>query len=573
MALLNDTFTDTADLTLASHTSDSGHSWTQHAAASKGAAISNANRLRTADTGSTTSIFYSGWVPTGADYDVQADVTVLTAAGRMGLHARLSTSATTYYLWRWNSTTTSWELYKAVAGTATLLGSYSDPLAVGNTRSIKLSVRGSTITGYVGGVARVTVTDTAVTAAGRAGFQGTVGSNAAGLHLDNFSTAEPVPANTAAPAVTGNAFPGQVLSCSTGSWTNSPSSYAYQWLRAGVAISGATASTYTVVEADGGSLITCQVIATNADGSSQPAVSNSKLAFGTTHASWYMSGGIDNSDPAASLGGGVATSYGGAPSTLFDNVSTDEASSGLIEYRCVYVKNTHPDLSWSPKIFVKTDTSSADDEIAVGLEPGSVSSVAQTIPDEETAPTGVTFSHPTTQAGGLAVGTLAPGDFKAVWIRRTVEAGADQSNPDTSTVRQADTQIGSDYTLSYAIASPPRTIHVFEGPETGMVGTYGFALYLLDGEAAVAVFPPSTDSITEMTAGSGIYIASRPRLTGAGTYLVVWYDGTLEPGNVYLSQYTIDDLLNLTTEITTGQVADAVAPVIRRAVQNAALLG
>ena len=39
-------------------------------------------------------------------------------------------------------------------------------------------------------------------------------------------------------------------------------------------------------------------------------------------------------------------------------------------------------------------------------------------------PTGVSFSAPTTFAGGLTIGDLAAGAHKAVWVRRTVNAGA-----------------------------------------------------------------------------------------------------------------------------------------------------
>jgi len=75
------------------------------------------------------------------------------------------------------------------------------------------------------------------------------------------------PTNTVAPAITGTATEGQTLTASTGTWTGSPSSYAYQWKRGGVSIGGATSSTYLLVTADVGSTITVTVTATNAGGS------------------------------------------------------------------------------------------------------------------------------------------------------------------------------------------------------------------------------------------------------------------------------------------------------------------
>jgi hypothetical protein len=81
------------------------------------------------------------------------------------------------------------------------------------------------------------------------------------------------PVNTALPVISGTATQGQRLSTTNGTWTNSPTSYAYQWRRCDSAgnncsnISGATSSTYTLVYADAGSTLRVVVTATNAYGS------------------------------------------------------------------------------------------------------------------------------------------------------------------------------------------------------------------------------------------------------------------------------------------------------------------
>ena len=86
-----------------------------------------------------------------------------------------------------------------------------------------------------------------------------------------------VPANTALPAVAGSAVEGQTVSGSTGSWANTPTSYAYQWRRcdtAGTActdIGSATASSYLLQAADIGSTLRVRVVASNAAGPSAPA--------------------------------------------------------------------------------------------------------------------------------------------------------------------------------------------------------------------------------------------------------------------------------------------------------------
>lgn len=77
------------------------------------------------------------------------------------------------------------------------------------------------------------------------------------------------PVNIALPVITGTVKIGQTLSCSTGDWTSpTPISYSYLWLRDGIPIGGATTNTYLLVNADYDADITCQVSATNNDGTS-----------------------------------------------------------------------------------------------------------------------------------------------------------------------------------------------------------------------------------------------------------------------------------------------------------------
>ena len=72
------------------------------------------------------------------------------------------------------------------------------------------------------------------------------------------------PVNAVAPVASGTPAAGHTLSCSTGSWTGTPTpTYAYAWLRDGVAIAGASGGTYAVQAADVGNGLTCKVTATN----------------------------------------------------------------------------------------------------------------------------------------------------------------------------------------------------------------------------------------------------------------------------------------------------------------------
>jgi hypothetical protein len=81
------------------------------------------------------------------------------------------------------------------------------------------------------------------------------------------------PVNTSPPTITGTPQVGQTLTAGNGTWSNSPTSFAYQWLRCNgggnscASIANATQSTYTLVGADAGSTMRVRVTATNADGS------------------------------------------------------------------------------------------------------------------------------------------------------------------------------------------------------------------------------------------------------------------------------------------------------------------
>jgi hypothetical protein len=76
------------------------------------------------------------------------------------------------------------------------------------------------------------------------------------------------PVNLIPPVITGVPAVGNPLACSPGVWVGPPSSYAYQWSRAGVSIPGATGSSYTVTSSDVAQAIRCTVTGSNSMGSS-----------------------------------------------------------------------------------------------------------------------------------------------------------------------------------------------------------------------------------------------------------------------------------------------------------------
>lgn len=163
------------------------------------------------------------------------------------------------------------------------------------------------------------------------------------------------------------------------------------------------------------------------------------MAIASTDIKYRLSGGASNTDPAAALGG-VASTTTDVGSAYFDDVTSAEAVAGDIEYRCIYVKNTHASLTLiGATVWIQTNTPSTSTDAAIGLGTSAINGTEQTVANENTAPTGVTFSSPTSFATGLSIGDLAAGAHKAVWVRRTVTAGA-ASASDGFTLRvQGDT--------------------------------------------------------------------------------------------------------------------------------------
>ncbi|MCJ0875354.1 hypothetical protein [Streptomyces sp. AP-93] len=69
------------------------------------------------------------------------------------------------------------------------------------------------------------------------------------------------PKATKAPSITGTAKVGSVLTANRGTWTPTPTSYAYKWYADGKLITGATRSTFTLTSAQRGKRITVKVTA------------------------------------------------------------------------------------------------------------------------------------------------------------------------------------------------------------------------------------------------------------------------------------------------------------------------
>jgi hypothetical protein len=169
---------------------------------------------------------------------------------------------------------------------------------------------------------------------------------------------------------------------------------------------------------------------------------------------WKLSttaGSAGNSNPQAnpndSLGKYISTTeiVDATLNNLFDDISGDENVNMTVDYRCIFIHNSHASLTYiSPVVWISSEVSGGANA-AIGVDPavasdiGSSSAQAAEIADENSAPAGVTFSSPTTKGTGLALGNLAPGQCRAVWIRRTATNSAPINNDGVTLRVEGDT--------------------------------------------------------------------------------------------------------------------------------------
>jgi len=138
-------------------------------------------------------------------------------------------------------------------------------------------------------------------------------------------------------------------------------------------------------------------------------------------------GASAQADPNASLGKWCSTTevVDATLNNLWDDVSGDENAAEESEYRCIFVHNAHATLTGLNGVVWISAEEAGGADCGVGLDTTSASAYtaeveqALVVANEDTAPTGVSFSAPTSKATGLSVGDLTAGYVKGVWVKRT----------------------------------------------------------------------------------------------------------------------------------------------------------
>jgi hypothetical protein len=164
-----DTFTETSNTALVSHTGETGATWATHSSWANASIYAANDWIYGND--SVYGCAYASGSPASADYSVTCVIEIPSGTNsdrNTGAAGRISTSAKTAYMFRLSGDV--WQLWSIVEDSYSSLGTWTDTISAPATRTAKLEMSGTTITGYVDGVARVSVTNSDISAAGKAGI-------------------------------------------------------------------------------------------------------------------------------------------------------------------------------------------------------------------------------------------------------------------------------------------------------------------------------------------------------------------------------------------------------------------
>jgi hypothetical protein len=130
---------------------------------------------------------------------------------------------------------------------------------------------------------------------------------------------------------------------------------------------------------------------------------------------------------------------------LFDAITATENAASQVDYRCIFVHNANAtDSLTNTKVWLASEVSGGA-SIAIALDGTGVvdynaaGAQAEREANTTTAPTGETFSSPTTKSTGLSIGTLAANKAIAIWVRRTAANTSALSNDGVSIRVEGDT--------------------------------------------------------------------------------------------------------------------------------------
>jgi len=281
------------------------------------------------------------------------------------------------------------------------------------------------------------------------------------------------PTNTSTPTISGTPQQGSTLTANNGTWSNTPTSYTYAWSRCDqngntcAAITGATAQTYQLQQADVGNTVRVTVTATNADGSGQatsaPSAVVSSAAAPTNSAPPTISGTAQVGSTLTAANGswnGSPTGYTYAWSRCDQNGASCAAISGATAN--TYVLSS-VDAGATLRVVV-TATNSAGSTQATSV------------------PTAVVAAAPATVVNGCPVsgtGTLQVGDVGAparlMIGQQTIAPGVVTPSATTIQVRVRVTACNGRPVQGAAVYGAAVPFNQYSVPPEATTGADGFA--------------------------------------------------------------------------------------------------
>lgn len=178
------------------------------------------------------------------------------------------------------------------------------------------------------------------------------------------------------------------------------------------------------------------------------AIAESDLKFKYS----VKSGSAGNStegNAAGSLGKYISTTEitSAELNNLFDDITGDENANSDVEYRCIFIHNAHASLTLQNAVAWISAEVAGGASVAIAVddiedsEIASAGAQATEIADESTDPSAGLgdWSTATSKATGVALGDIAAGYCRAIWIRRTAADSAAKTNDGATIKVEGDT--------------------------------------------------------------------------------------------------------------------------------------
>ncbi len=139
-------------------------------------------------------------------------------------------------------------------------------------------------------------------------------------------------------------------------------------------------------------------------------------------------------ETTAGLGGApTSTEVSNTPmNNIWDDISPDQATAGLTEYRAVDIYNSGDAIAGSATVYISSQTSSTDTAVHIGIEGADINSTTS-IAAESIAPVGVSFTEHLV-GSQLSISNIPAGSYSRIWLKRISDAGATNTLEDIGTI-------------------------------------------------------------------------------------------------------------------------------------------